>query len=161
MKACAEEMSELTTWASEQFGDAPKFCGTCCPGSDELLPTSQATEEADRHLTKLENDIVSAVLESAVIHLDNELEFQMTVGDVARYLSKTPAQISAALRKLVADQMLGIGEAPTNGEPIPAKLKVFPTVSSLRTVPAFAQLNADEMENELATLHASNENSLG
>jgi hypothetical protein len=143
----------LTEWAQEQIGGEPKLCGVCDPtGDDSLAATRTGPRAAERPLTKLENDIVSAVVESAVMHLDNNLEYRLTIGDVAHYLSKTPGQISAAILRLVAGMMLEVEQSPTSGGPLPPTLRVFPTASSLCTVPAFANINADKLQSELATL---------
>lgn len=153
MKACSEARDELMEWARDQIGGEPKSCGVCDPTGDDSLVVKRAERgEAGQRLTKLEYDIVSAVVESAVIHLDNDLEFRMNVADVAKYLSKTPGQISAALLRLVSSQMLEIEQGPTNGGSLPPTLRVLPTASSLCTVPAFAKMNADRLQRELATL---------
>ncbi len=153
VKACSEDSQELVEWCLEQIGGEPKLCSVCSPANDDLLNTQDGEKATDdRQLTKLENDIVSAVVESAVIHLDNELDFQMTVGDVAEYLMKTPAQISSALRRLVAEEMLETQDIVSNTAPIPGGVRVFPTAISLCTVPAFAELGADELQRELNCL---------
>jgi hypothetical protein len=153
MKACSEVRDELTEWASEQIGRVPNSCRLCDPTGDDS-PAAKASGHgpAERPLTKLENDIVSAVVESAVIHLDNNLEHQMTVADVARYLSKTPGQISAALQRLHSAQILELEQDLTSGDSLTPTLRVLPTAKSLRSVPAFATISADKLQDELAAL---------
>jgi hypothetical protein len=154
VKACSEHCGELTDWVREQIGTDPTFCDVCDPGRDlSQAEFGEASRHSDHHLTKLDNDILSAVLESAVIHLDNGIEFRLTVGDVAQYLSKTPAQLAVALSRLVSEQMLEVEEAATNGEQRAPTTRVFPTARSLCTVPAFAEMDSNDLERELASLH--------
>lgn len=153
VKACSQHRGELTDWVREQIGTEPTFCGVCDPGRDLWQPTfNEASRESDHHLTKLDNDILSAVLESAVIHLDNDLEFRLTLGDVGQYLSKTPGQLATAVSRLVSEQMLEVEEAATNGERA-STTRVFPTARSLCTVPAFAELDSNDLQRELSSLH--------
>ncbi len=155
VKACSDDCGELTEWALEQIGSQPKACGECNPLGDALsVGPNSPIAAADHHLTKLENDVLSAVVESAVIHLDNELDFRMTVRDVAEYLSKTPAQVTDAMRRLVAQQMLEIETAATDKTPLSPTVRVFPTEGALRTVPAFAELKAEQLQGELEALRA-------
>ena len=153
VKACSEDRGELTAWAHEQIGGEPRFCAVCDPAGDTSRVAASQRPFPPEQLTKLENDIVSAVVESAVIHLDNDLPYQMTVGDVAQYLSKTPAQISAAIIRLVSEQMLEIDHSAANGDPLPSTVGIFPTAASLCTVPAFADLDWADLQDELASLH--------
>jgi hypothetical protein len=150
-RPCSDDCNELATWASEQTGHEPTSCNLCEPTSSDS-PATIAPRHSDGHLTKLETDIVSAVVESAVIHLDNELDFEMTVGDVADYVGKTPAQISTALRQLGANDMVVLDTELSNGKPVSPKVRVFPTAQSLCTVPAFQELTEDELHHELDTL---------
>ncbi len=153
-KACSESCDELIDWVHGQIGCDPRACAACNPRGDASPVTiGSSLNGPDRHLTKLENDIVDAVVESAVIHLDNELEFRMTIGDVADYLSKSPAQISPAVRTLVAEQMLHVDPISGNSAPLLASARVIPTSIALCTVPAFAALPADELQSEIDTLH--------
>jgi hypothetical protein len=92
--------------------------------------------------------------ESAVIHLDNELELRTNIGDLAQYLAKTPPQLVAAIRQLVSEQLLEIEGESLDGVSAPAEARVFPTAASLVAVPAFASLAPDELRCELASLHA-------
>ena len=150
LKACSEVRDELAQWARDQIGAEPQVCSTCDPTGDDS-PAAQHGD-ADHPLTKLENDIVSAVVESAVIHLDNELEYRLTVGDVASYLSKTPGQISAAVLRLVADQMLELEQGSGGGDSLLTTQRLLPTASSLGSVPAFAKMDSDKLHSELRTL---------
>lgn len=153
-KACSVDYVELLEWAREQVGRQPNVCRLCNPGHDTLSgATSDPHSTVDQHLTKLENDILSAVVESAVIHLDNELDFQMTVGDVAKYLEKTPVLITAALRRLVSVGMLEIETTSADNAPIPPNVRVLPTGDALKTIPAFAELDPEQLQEELETLH--------
>lgn len=154
VKACSEVLAELTEWARDQIGTEPKACADCNPTGDASSSVSTSPPSAHPHLTKLENDVLSAVIESAVIHLDNELEFRMNIGDVAQYLAKTPAQLAAAIRQLVSEQLLEIEGDSLDGVSAPAEARVFPTAASLGAVPAFASLAPDGLRRELASLHA-------
>ena len=153
VKACSEVRDELREWALDQIGREPNSCALCEPARDDS-PAAEKTGRVafGRPLTKLEKEIVSAVVESAVIHLDNALEHRMTVQDVAQYLSKTPGRISAAMRRLVAAQMLEIDQDATSGDSLRPTLRVLPTAEALRTVPAFASMNADQLRGEVARL---------
>ncbi len=153
VKACSASCDELIDWSNEQIGSEPEACGTCDPrGNASNGAMTLPLDASNQSLTKLERDIVDAVVESAVIHLDNELEFRMTVCDVADYLSKTPRQISPALRKLVATQMLEVDPNSGNTASFHATTRIIPTCSALCTVPAFAALATDELQSEIDTL---------
>ncbi len=88
-----------------------------------------------------------------MIHLDYELDFRMTLGSSADYLSRTRALISAALGRLVSLQLLEIEPAIADNTSLSSTVRVFPTAGTLRTVPAFADLDAEQLHADLETLH--------
>ena len=152
LKACSLDIEELSDWASQQIGASPNECAQCQP-TELAADVAKSSQDHRKHqLTKLERDIVFCVLESAVIHLDNEIAYELTVADVAKYVDRSPAQISPALAKLMENEMVNIEGTIHAGTVISETYRVLPTESALRTVPAFAELNSTELALELAIL---------
>ncbi|MBC8355809.1 MAG: hypothetical protein H8E66_27855 [Planctomycetes bacterium] len=154
IKACSMDRAELLEWFGEQIGGEPRLCDACLPipkQGSSLGSTRFDTD--DHHLTKLGRDIVSVVLESAVIHLDNDLEYWTTIDDIASQLSKTPAQIGPAVERLVAQQMVEIEGEGERNDANWSRRRIFPTGNALATIPAFGEMNSTDLQSELSMLH--------
>ena len=152
MKACSLDAEELEAWAKEQIGSPPTDCQSCSV-SAELHP-----EEHPLHLTKLDKEILSFVLELATLNLDDETgAYWLSVGMVAKSLDKTPAQLSAALHRLVDDGMLTITEKLKPAEPLSVSCGLFPTVLAMKTLPAYQDRSDEELAIELKALTGEEE----
>jgi hypothetical protein len=152
MKACSLNADELKVWAHEQTGADPSGCVTCLV-TDEPRPADQPI-----HLTKLDQEIMSFVLEVAMLHLDEEAgAYWLNVGMVAKCLDKTPAQLSAALTRLVVDGLLIVTEKWKPGEALPTKCGLLPTVLAMKTLAAYQDRSDEEIAAEIKTLAGENE----
>jgi hypothetical protein len=110
------------------------------------------------HLTKLDHEILSFVLEVATLHLDEEGEaYWLNVGMVAKCLDKTPAQLSAAFHRLVDDGMLKFTEKSKPAEPLSVKCGLFPTVIAMKTLPAYQDRSDEEIGIEMKALTGEEE----
>jgi hypothetical protein len=149
IKACSADAQELAAWALEQTGGGLVACSQCQPYHEESL----AAEEHARHaLTRLGKEIVSYVLDLAVLYLDGEeRHYGPSVEAIAVYLGKTPRQIVPALGRLIEEDYLECDPPPTNGTP-PARSIVYPTAQALRTIPAFDAMTTKALAAELASL---------
>lgn len=104
-------------------------------------------------MTRLGKEIVDAVVEAAVIHLDRqESGYTLTVGDVARTFDKTPGQITSPLLRLIEDGYLRVQGEVAAGKPLPANRQIYPTEDALRTLPAFETMPQRKIKAELDTL---------
>jgi len=156
MKACSVDVDELLAWAREAIRGAPRACQECHPLGEpsienNLLPFSRQAGEF--HLTGLGQDIVACVVEVAVIHLDDHTDYELTMEYVARYLSKSAAQLTAAVTRLVRDGLLTLDRAVKPDEPIPNDCRLFPTQQALRMLPAFCELSDEALSSELNALY--------
>jgi hypothetical protein len=139
-KACSLEADELRAWAVEQTATEPVSCSLCRP--HEQPQPGEAGAEA--HLTRLPREILSFVLEIAVIHLDDPSRtFHLTVGDVARCFDKTPGQLTQPLAQLWEQGMITVSGRMVPGRALSPRRVVYPTAAALRTLPAYAAENSD------------------
>jgi hypothetical protein len=147
MKACSLNAEELKSWAKEQTGADPSGCVSCLV-TDESHPADQPI-----HLTKLDQEILSFVLEVVTLHLDEGSgAYWLNVGMVAKCLDKTPAQLSAALSRLVVDGLLIVTEKWKPVEPLPTKCGLLPTVLTMKTLAAYQDRSDEEIEAEIRML---------
>ena len=147
MKACSLDAEELKAWAKEQTGAEPTGCVDC------LIAPDQRAQETPLHLTKLDQEILSFVLEVASLHLDEGAgAYWLSVGMVAKCLLKTPGQLSEALGRLVVDGLLRTTEKWKDGEPFPAKGCLLPTVLAMKMLPSYQDRSDQEIEAELRLL---------
>lgn len=147
-KACSLDVDELQSWALEQTGKVAIDCEQCQPSkksADDSPPPI--------HITKLAAQVLDYILESAAIHLDNEpLPYRLTVGDVAACFAKTPGQLAATLSQLTEGGWIEVaGKSPKNAA-FGIRQAVFPTVATLRTLPAFHETSDVELAHELNKL---------
>lgn len=144
LKACALEAESLKSWALEQAQAEPKSCPSCL-ADGSASPTL--------HLSHLDKEVLSFVLEVATLHLDDhDAGYLLTVGRTAKCLAKTPGQLAATLERLVEQQLLKVVGTVRPGEQLPVHCQLLPTVSAMRTLPAFQELSDAEIEAELAAL---------
>ena len=149
IKACSLDAAELAAWALEQTGGSLTACSNCLPDQEE----SPTTEHQAKHaLTRLGKDILSYVLDLAVMYLDGEeRHYRPRVQGIAAYLDKTPRQILPALGRLIEEGYLECDPPANNGTP-PATSIIFPTALALRTIPAFDAMPKKVLVAELENL---------
>jgi hypothetical protein len=150
-KACSRDAAELRDWARQDIGHAAAACELCAPeaAASPIAPSALRGAAAP---TRLGREIVDAVVEAAVIHLDRrDGGYDWTLAHVARAVGRTTAQIRATVARLIAEGLLEGG-----AEPLGAGTPLLPTGRSLRTLPAFAAASDDEIDAELAGLRRSN-----
>jgi hypothetical protein len=147
MKGCSLQLDELKTWATEQTGSEPTCCAQCAPDRE---PSAQ---EAEAHLTRLDRELLSYVLDIATCHLDDEdRAYRLTVGMVARCFGKTEGQLTASLSRLVDDGLLLILGKTKPGQVLSPRCGVFPTAQALRTLEFYAGFGDEQIEAELSKL---------
>lgn len=147
MKACSLDAEQLKAWALEQTGVEPNGCADC------LITTDHHTQEMPLHLTKLDQEILSFVLEVAAMHLDDGAgAYWLSVGMVAKCLLKTPGQLSEALGRLVVDGLLRTTEKWADGKPFPTKGCLLPTALAMKTLPSYQDRSDEEIEAEIGML---------
>jgi len=153
LKACSLDRQELMEWANSACGGEASSCDECKPveviRAEELTPG----EAGPRPLTKQGGDIVDYVLDVALIHLgQGDAGYNLTVGDLAKYLAKTRAQVTPAVIRLLEDGYLRTKGEIVPGAALPRQQAVFPTTRAMRILPAFEELPTAEIEAELARL---------
>jgi hypothetical protein len=156
IKACSLDAAELAAWAVEQTGGGLTVCPECRPDQED----SPTTEHQAKHaLTRLNKDILSYVLDLAVMYLDGEeRQYRLSVQGIASYLDKTPRQIMPALGRLIEEGYLACDPPATNGTP-PAMSVIYPTALALRTIPAFDAMPKRALAAELESLKGSDQSS--
>jgi hypothetical protein len=147
MKICSLEREALQRWAVEQAGTEPAPCPSCLGAADA------PPEGRPAHLTHLDKEVLSCVLEIATLHLDDpDTSYRLTVGTMAKCLAKSPGQLSAALCRLADDGFLELAVKVAPGEAAPANCRLLPTIEAMKTLPAFQALSDQEIRAELAAL---------
>lgn len=149
IKACSLDAAELASWALEQTGGGVVACSECQPDQEE---PATSEHQAKHSLTRLGRDILSYVLDLAVMYLDGEeRHYHPNVQGIAMYLAKSPGQIMPALQRLIEEGYLDCDPPAANGAP-PATSIIYPTASALRTIPAFAVMANSAVAAELKNL---------
>lgn len=149
MKGCSLDLDELRRWAVEQAGGQPAICAACRPGQEP----ANSSALGEPHLTRLDRDILSCVLEIASYHIEAEDHaYVLSVGMIARCLAKSEGQLAAALHRLVDEGLLTISAQAKPGGAFPSRAKIFPTASALRTLDAYAQCDDARLAVELEKL---------
>ena len=153
LKACALVREELSQWAKEGLKSESEFCPRCQPDhSAEHVP--EAENLAGAHLTRLGSDIVSYVLDVAIVHLDEgDPDYLLTVGNLAQCMGKSSAQLAEPLARLIRDGYITISEPIVSGETPRSRSIIYPTPGALRTLPVYADLTEAEVTTELDKLH--------
>lgn len=146
MKACSLDAEELQAWAAEQTKAALKTCPDC-------LAEQPPAEEQPIHLTKTDRELLSFVLEVSALHLDDaDNYYALNVGAAAKCLRKTPGQLAASLRRLVADGLVTLVGETQPDKAVPASCPLLPTAAALRTLPIYESASDEEVDAELAKL---------
>ncbi len=159
IKACSLDAAELASWALEQTGGGLVACSECQPDHEEPATPEHQLKHA---LTRLGRDILSYVLDLAVMYLDGEdRHYHPNIQDVAVYLDKTPAQIMPALHRLIEEGYLDC-DPPATNDMLPSTSIIYPTARALRTIPAFDAMPNSAVAAELESLKgASDQSSAG
>ena len=149
IKVCSLHLVELSDWTREETAGGLQNCPECSPEQSSIETANQPATHA---LTRLGRDVVSYVLDLAVIYLDGEApHFRPTIGQIAQYLEKTPPQIRPTIERLVAD-----GHLTCDSAEAPAKWSdetlVRPTAKSLSSIPAFGAMGPADLLAELDRL---------
>ena len=146
MKACSLEEEPLRAWAAKQGGSTLQNCPKC-------LANGAPQSEAPR-LSHLDREVLSFVLEVTLLHLDQrDGAYLLTVGKTAHCLAKTPGQLNASLQRLIQAGLLTMDDQSPNGPPTTGS-QIYPTVTAMRSLPAFKDLSNAEIALELAALTA-------
>lgn len=154
IKLCSLDATELADWAREATGGELQPCDQCHPDRELHAEDLTDPEQAEHpHLTLMGQHALNYVLEVAAMRLGGESpDYGLTVGMIAAALSKSPAQVSPALFRLIA-----AGEITVTGElvpdtALPVRALVFPTRQALRTLPVYADWTDDQLDAELSKL---------
>jgi len=147
MKACSIDREALIAWAGEQAHAEPVLCATCLSANG--LPAA----EGPAHLSRLESDVLTFVLEVASLHLDDrDASYRLTVSKTAQCLSKTPGQLNAALSRLAGAGLLKLIGKSKPGDFSAGGGRLLPTVAAMKTLPSYQGASDAEIEAELALL---------
>ena len=147
MKACALDREALIAWAGEQAHAEPTLCPAC------LSANASPADERPAHLSRLENEVLTFVLEVASLHLDDrDASYRLTVSKTAQCLSKTPGQLNAALGRLAEAGLLTFVGKSKSGDFSAAGGRLLPTVAAMKTLPSYQDASDAEIEAELALL---------
>jgi hypothetical protein len=137
LKACSLTIEELVNWAVEESPRGYEYCIQCTPQDQK----SSNTPSPVRRLTRLGKEILEYILEVTVIHLDRQdSDYQVTVGDLAECFLKTPKQILPVLLRMSDAGYVQIEASTTNSGLSSRRLRVLPTPSALRMLPAYANV---------------------
>jgi hypothetical protein len=143
------DAAELASWALEQTGGGLVACSECQPDHEE---TATAEHQPTQALTRLGTDILSYILDLAVMYLDGEeRHYHPNIEGIAAYLAKSTGQIMPALHRLIEEGYLECDPPATDGAP-PATSIIYPTAQALRTIPAFEAMAASTVAAELQSL---------
>jgi hypothetical protein len=154
-KACSLDADELRAWALEQTAAEPANCSGCRP-HEQPQPGEAGAEP---HLSRLPREILSFILEIAVIHLDDPSRtFHLTVADVAQCFDKTPGQLTQPLGQLWEQGMITVSGRMVPGHALSPRRVVCPTAAALRTLPAYAAEDSDAEADVQRLLEAEGEN---
>ena len=149
IKACSLDAAELAAWGFEQTGGGLVACSECQPDHEETATTEHQPIHA---LTRLGRDILSYILDLAVMYLDGEeRHYHPKIEGIAVYLAKSTGQIMPALHRLIEEGYLECEPPATNGG-APATSIIYPTARALRTIPAFDAMAASAIAAELQSL---------
>ena len=149
IKACSLDVAELASWAQEQTGGGLTACQECHPGDEEPV---LAEHQAMHALTRLGRDILSYVLDLAVMFLDGEeTHFCATVRDIAQCVDKTVPQVLPVIHRLIDEGYLECDQTAI-AISLAATAITYPTAKALRTIPAFGAMSEEHLGAELAQL---------
>ncbi len=124
IKACSLDADELAAWALEQTGGGLSPCSECQPRQEE---PANAEHHATHALTRLGRDILSYVLDLAVMYLDGvERHYHPNLDDISVYLGKSAGQIMPAAGRLIDEGYLDCDPPAINGA-LPEMSIIYPT----------------------------------
>jgi hypothetical protein len=141
--------AELTSWAEEQTGSRLTACEDCQPDQEN----SAIDEHQAKHaLTRFGRDVLSFVLDLAVVYLDDQApRFHPQMHDIAEYLGKTPAQVMPAIQRLIDEGYLPCDRPIAGNAPLNAEI-IYPTAKAIRSIPAFGAMPEEAIVAELDKL---------
>ncbi len=149
-KACAIDIDQLTAWFSEHATGKLNYCPDCNPG--ERQSPEQLTPP-DQHLTKLGREVLSYVLEIAIVSLDDqEVPYSLTFEELAKAFGKSVHQFDPTITALIDSGWITVTPAKIVGQTVEPRAVVIPTAWALRREPAFQSLNEKEISCELKKL---------
>ena len=151
LKACSESLAELVTWARNATGSDPRVCPDCRPDYEAVAAGHKKT--AHVRLTKLGRELVSHVLDVAILYLDGmATEYDLTIRDLAQTFDRTVSRVISSTRRLIAHGLIETSPPVTDQAPLCEETLVYPTAKALRDVPDFADMSQRELETELQKL---------
>jgi len=151
IKACSSDAAELVSWALEQSRGGLMACSECQPDHEEPALGAHPSQHT---LTRLGRDVLSYVLDWAVMYLDGaETDFHATIENAGLYVDKTVAQVMPVIRRLIDEGYLEC-DRPTNTISLAATVMTYPTAKALRTIPAFGALSDENLTAELNQLRS-------
>ena len=153
IKACGLDLISLRDWVHDESGNEPVYCEHCRPELQTPTEAQKATARKSDELTSLGKEIVNYVLEIAVMCLDGATsDYRVTLDDLAQFLGKSPAQLNAAVGRLVDDEYVVLDHPIERRAKLPNDLGILPTAKSLQRIPAFQKLSPNEIGLELKRL---------
>ena len=149
IKACSLNVADLLSWALEQTGGGLIACSECQPDHEESVPTAHQAKHA---LTRLGRDILSYVLDWAVMYLDGEeTHFHATVENAGLNLDKTVPQVMPVIHRLIDEGYLEC-DRPPGQTSLAATAITYPSAEALRMIPAFGAMSEEDLGTELNRL---------
>ena len=153
LKACSESLAELITWAYNATGSNPCLCPDCRPDDEAAASGREDKKTAHVRFTKLSREIVSQVLDVAILYLDGmATEYDLTIRDLAQTFDRTVSRVISSTRRLIAQGLIEASPPATDQAPLSGDTLVYPTAKALRDVPDFADMSKRELETELRKL---------
>lgn len=152
LKACDLDREELVKWGQEQSNTVASLCEVC------LNPLVSEAETSTAPRSRLESNILDYVLDTAVIHMDHEYPpYRLAVADIAHCMDKTPGQLASTLTHLIDNGWLQRESRYAHNPTLSPRHLIFPTMQTLRTLPAFQDESPLAIEAELRKLTAPHE----
>lgn len=149
-KACAVQRETLLQWVETDLRRSCRHCPECKPEVD-----GEAVKHDRTRLTRLSADILEYILEAAVIHFDEETPpYHLTVAMIAACMSKSAAQVSPALRRLLDDGYVELDGRIPVGKSFRPRSVVYPAALALQTLPEYADQTDVQLAAELAKLRS-------
>ena len=151
-KACSLSLTELVDWARETYGGELACCAGCQPTCEpvEGIVTDKIHEA---RLTPLASNILNYALETAIVHLNQgSAPYRVTIRDVAHCLHKTPAQLTGAIQRLLAQDLLEVAPLPRRDGRLVELAEIWPTMAALRTLDGYADWDKTDLEKEIQRL---------
>jgi hypothetical protein len=118
-----------------------------------LCDDSSQNQSQERHeITRLGREILGYILDVTVLYLDgSESRYEVTLENVATYAGKSPRQIMACLDRLICDGYLE-SYPPASNHHLAAHAMLYPTVETMKSIPAFAEMDESMLQTEVHSL---------